>query len=299
MSADPHDGRKAPVWVQVALIVATSLIFGFQLVTFKEALQDVPPTSLVAVRSLILVPFLLAFYRVTGTPTSVRAGWRPVLAPTLLLVASQGVFIYGVHRLAAGLSSTLLSMTPIFTVGLGLLLGAERVGALALAGAAAGTVGVAIATGALHGGADTLGVVLILSCNFFYALSLIVLRRSKVRAAPADYVLLTAIVSLGVYVPLAAGVDGWALHFTWALAGSIAYMVVLGQAVAYVFTLGLLRYGGAFQATLVTPLIPVFAILFAVLLLDEPLLGRELAGGALIVAGVLAAVLPQRRPAQA
>ena len=51
------------------------------------------------------------------------------------------------------------------------------------------------------------------------------------------------------------------------------------------------------QSTLVTPLIPVWAIFFAVLLLGEPLLGREIAGAALIIGGVVLAIAPLGRRA--
>jgi drug/metabolite transporter (DMT)-like permease len=96
-------------------------------------------------------------------------------------------------------------------------------------------------------------------------------------------------------VPLAFVLDGFEITFTWGLIGSVAYIVVLGQVVAYIAALGLLRFAGVFQATLVTPLIPVFAILFAVLFLGEPLLARELAGGALIILGVITAIVPAQR----
>ena len=83
------------------------------------------------------------------------------------------------------------------------------------------------------------------------------------------------------------------MHWRWGSLLSLVYIVVFGQAVAYAGVMALLRFGGVFQSMLVTPLIPVFAILFAVTLLGEPLLGRELAGGALIIGGVLLAITPR------
>lgn len=296
LSPEPYRGPVAPVWAQVAMVLVASIIFGFQFVTFKEAFESVGPSTLLALRALFMLPVLLVLMRWAGIPLRApRASVIPMLLPATLLVGSLICFMFGVHRLSAGLTATLVSMTPIFSIGLGLLFGMERVGVLALLGSVVGTVGVAIATGALHGDLDALGLALIAGSNTTYSLSFITLKRMRANVSSAVYLLLMTVISILLFVPLAIALDGFAITPTWGLAGSVAYVVVLGQAVAYIASLGLLRFAGVFQATLVTPLIPVFAIFFAVLLLGEPLLGRELGGGALIILGVIAAIVPASR----
>ncbi len=296
LSPDPYRGPVAPVWAQVTMVLVASSIFGFQFVTFKEAFESVGPTTLLALRALFALPVLVVLMRWVRIPIlAPRASVARMLLPTTLLVASHVCFMFGVHRLSAGLTATLVSMTPIVSVALGLLFGLERVGALALTGAAVGTVGVAIATGALHGDLDGAGLALMAGSNIFYSLSFITLKRMSVSLSAAFYLLLMTVVSIPIFVPLAFVLDGFEITFTWGLIGSVAYIVVLGQVVAYIAALGLLRFAGVFQATLVTPLIPVFAILFAVLFLGEPLLARELAGGALIILGVITAIVPAQR----
>ena len=56
-----------------------------------------------------------------------------------------------------------------------------------------------------------------------------------------------------------------------------------------------MRAAGAQTGSMVTYLVPVFAVVLGVTILDEPLSWHEPAGGALIIAGV---ALAQRRPAR-
>ena len=296
LSPEPYRGPPARIWVQAGLILLASVIFGFQFVTFKEAFKEMGPWTLLALRALLSLPLMFLMMGWARVPVTVtRASLTRVLVPASLLVGSHVCFMLGVHRLTAGLTATLVSMTPIFSVGLSMLFRVERVGLLGIVGSVIGVAGVAIATGALNGDVDGIGLALILGSNAFYSLSFIALKQMALRLSSAIYLIVMMVLSLVVFVPLALALEGFSVTFTWRAGGSVAYIVIFGQAIAYVAALALLRFGGVFQATLLTPLIPVFAISFAILLLGEPLLGRELAGGALIIGGVVLAIVPLKR----
>lgn len=296
LSAKPHVGPPAPVWVQGALILFGSVLFGMQFVAFKKSFQAIGPSTLLALRPILALPLMFLLMRWAREPIAVeRASLRRVLVPATLLTVSFVTFMFAVHRLPVGLTSTLVSMTPIFSVGLGLLFGMQRIGAVAIAGSVVGVLGVAIATGATSGDADVLGLVLLLLTNVSYALSLIAYKKMEIRISSAVYLIVMMAECVVLFVPLAIVLDGFSMHWTWGSALGFAYIVTFGQIVAYVTVVALVRVAGVFQSSLTTPLIPVFAILFAFLLLDDPLLGRELAGGALIILGVVAAILPRRR----
>lgn len=296
LSHELHYGPPATVWVQVGLILLASLIFGFQFVAFKESFHSVGPWTLLAIRAVFSIPLLLGVMRWVRVPIAAsRSELTRIALPAALLLGSHTTFMLGVHRLSAGLTATLVSMTPIVSVALGLLFRTERVAALGLIGAIAGVSGVAIATGAASGGVDVLGVALVLSCNVLYSLSFVVLRRMATPVSSAIYLIVALVQSAIVFVPVAVVVEGFSVTWAWRPLLGMAYIVVVGQVVAYIAVLALLRLGGVFQSSLMTPLIPVFAIFFAVVLLGEPLLGRELGGGALIVGGVLLAITPPAR----
>jgi drug/metabolite transporter (DMT)-like permease len=188
-----------------------------------------------------------------------------------------------------------VSMLPIFSLALGYAFRLERVGPLSIIGAAASAVGVAIATGAASGHVDRLGLILILCSNLFYALNFIAWRKLALPLSSGLFLMVTMAQLAIVLTPLALVFEGFSIRWTWKVTLSTLYAGVFGQVVAYIGVMTLVRLGGIFQSTLVTPLIPVWAIFFAVLLLNEPLLGRELVVGALIIGGVVLAILPGGR----
>lgn len=293
-SPELYTGPVAAVWVQAALILACALIFGFQYVAFKSVFHAVGPWTLLTLRALLTIPVLLTAMRWTRVPVATgRAELLRIALPAAFLLGSQATFMLGVHRLSAGLTSTLFSVSPIVTLALGLVFRVERVGLLGLIGSTAGVAGVAIATGALDSSVDAVGVLLVLASNVLYSLSFIAIKRMATRVSSAIFLIVAMVESVVVLGPVAGATEGFSMHWGWKSLLSLVYIVVIGQAVAYIGVMALLRFGGVFQSMLVTPLIPVFAIFFAVVLLGEPLLGRELAGGALIIGGVLLAITPR------
>lgn len=87
---------------------------------------------------------------------------------------------------------------------------------------------------------------------------------------------------------------------SWKALGSIAALGVLGTSLAYLVHYRLIsRYGSA-RAALVTYLLPVFALFYGAVLLDEPMRLGGLLGLVLILAGVALGsgmVRAPRRPA--
>jgi len=295
-----HSGERLSARAQATLIVFSALLFGFQFVAFKETFHAMGPWTLLALRSLLSIPVLYALMRWAGV--TVRAGRAELLRialPATLLLGSQVTFMLGVHRLSAGLTSTLFSVSPLVTLALGIAFRVERVALVGVLGASLGVVGVAIATGATSSGVDVVGVLIVLGSNVLYALSFIAIKRMATPVSSGVYLLVMMVESVIALTPAAVIKEGFTIDLAWRSALALLYIVVLGQVIAYVVVMALLRFGGAFQSMLVTPLIPVFAIFFAVLLLGEPLLGRELVGGALIIGGVIAAILPGRPRAAA
>lgn len=297
LSPEPPSGGAARPSLQAVMIVGAAAIFGFQFVVLKEAFHHVGPLTMAALRVLVALPLQVALMRWAGAPLRIpRRDLLLIMLPAALLTGSQFMFMLGVERLSAGLGSTLGSTAPLITLALGFLTGIERARPIAYVGAVAGIAGVTIATGATSGHGDAVGIVLILGCNLSYAASLLVHRRLALRLSSAWFTAAMLGQTLVVGVPVAVAVEGFQVEPTWQVILGVVYAGLIAQLVGYGLQMSLLRYGGAFQTTLVTPLIPVFAILSAVLLLDEPLLGTELAGAALIVGGVLAAVLPPGTP---
>ena len=110
--------------------------------------------------------------------------------------------------------------------------------------------------------------------------------RSRPRRSSLGGLLLLLVAPLGELPDELPGVEAWL---------SILALGALGTGVAYVLNFNVVRAAGAQTGSMVTYLVPVFAVVFGVSILGEPLSWHEPAGGALIIAGV---ALAQRRPAR-
>ena len=192
------------------------------------------------------------------------------------------------------------SLTPLMTLLFSLVvLPDERPTPERIAGIAVGFAGVLVVLAPWEGigGGSLLGALACIGAATCYGLGFPYLRR-HVSGRPETAVAVSAVqVSLGGLLllpvaPLVAlpdelpGVDAWL---------SILALGALGTGFAYVLNFNVVRSAGAQTASMVTYLVPVFAVVFGVSILNEPLSWHEPAGGALIIAGV---ALTQRRPAR-
>ena len=84
--------------------------------------------------------------------------------------------------------------------------------------------------------------------------------------------------------------ESWAdASWTASALGSIAYLAVVGSAVAFVTLTVLLREMSAQASSFIALLIPFGALSFGAVLYGEAITARALAGAALVVAGLVAA----------
>ncbi|KUZ75726.1 DMT family transporter [Burkholderia ubonensis] len=74
---------------------------------------------------------------------------------------------------------------------------------------------------------------------------------------------------------------------TWQAAGAIAYLGAVGTVVAFVWYSQGIRALGPARTAVFTNLVPVFGVLLSVVLLGESLTRSMLAGGVLVIAGVM------------
>jgi drug/metabolite transporter (DMT)-like permease len=233
-----------------------------------------------------------------------RSLWGHLLVLGALMNAAPFLlFAYGeteVSSLLAGIFNALTPlMTLLFSIG---MLPDEPPTAEKIAGLLVGFLGVLVVLAPWEGigGGSLLGALACIGAATCYGLAFPYLRR-HVSGRPETGVAISAVqVSLGgllllVFTPLGSlpdevpGVEVWL---------SILALGALGTGVAYVLNFNVVRAAGAQTGSMVTYLVPVFAVLFGVTILGEPLSWHEPAGGALIIAGVALAqgVLRRRQP---
>ncbi|UQN05122.1 DMT family transporter [Deinococcus sp. QL22] len=203
------------------------------------------------------------------------------------------LYFGALDRISAGTTSLLLYLAPAFVVLLGWAVlgrkpGGRQLGAVALAGA-----GLALVIG-IPGAGDqnALGLGLAAGAGFLYALYLLASERWLLGVSPVAATAHMALVS-GVWFTVLAGAEGQlSVPTTWPQWGVIGGMALVSTIVAVPALYGAIARLGAARASLLGTLEPLFTVLLAFLILDEPLRPAVLLGGLLILGG---AVLAQGR----
>ena len=268
-------------------------VWGASYLFIKVAVEEIEPTAMMffrtALAAALLTPFLFARVGVRRGAAALASAWRPGLLLGLVNAAIPFTLIaWGEKHIDSGVAAIANSTVPLFVVLLAIRFRpSERVSGGRLAGILLGLVGVAVLAGAQPEGglwavAGTLAVVL---SSLSYAIG--GLYGAASTAGTAGPVLATAsmIAAAVILLPFALlqlpdGMPGWK-----ALA-SVAALAVLGTALAQLVLFRMLRLHGSARTSLVTYLLPPTALLYGVVLLDEPLTAAALVGLALVLPGV-------------
>ena len=178
---------------------------------------------------------------------------------------------------------------PIFSLLIGLkFLPHERIGAARIAGVCLGLVGVAfVAGGTPEGGAmAVIGTLAVVLASVFYA-SAGIYSQLHLKGTISGPVLATGSMLAGgvILLPLAI-LDPPTSMPTAGAIGSLLLLALLGTALAQLLLFRVVGLFGARRLSLVTYLLPGFALGYGALILDERVNGSALIGLALILLGV-------------
>jgi drug/metabolite transporter (DMT)-like permease len=280
--------RYWPLLLLLASVWSASYLF------IKVAVDGgLEPAPLMCVRAAIAATVLFAYVlRTLGrrrTIAELRASWRQWVA--IGAVANAVPFwlvAWGEKHVDSGIAAIAQSTVPLFTILLGLrFLPHEPLSRGQLSGFALGLIGVGVLAGGHPDGgwwgvAGTLAVVL---SSLAYACGNVIGQRS-VSGTPGP-VLATGAMTAATITLLPAAVlqAPTTVPDTDAILSLLA-LALLGTALAQLLLYRMLNLYGARSSSLVTYLMPGFALVYGALLLDEPITAAALAGLTLILAGV-------------
>jgi drug/metabolite transporter (DMT)-like permease len=238
---------------------------------------------------LVFVALTLALER---TLAIARRDLGLVAAAAAFVYVNQIGFVYALERSSASVLGLILGATPIFAGLAGLLLGTESLPPRFWAGALLSFAGVALvaagAGGTLSG--DFGGVLLgLLTAATWAGYSMLVTPLMRRYSATR----ISAVVLGAAWVPIALTAVPQLADQDWHLGWEIWALLVFATLGPLVLTnelwfRSLDRIGPA-RATLAANLQPFLGAAIAVVLLSEKLTPLEIAGGALIAAGILVA----------
>jgi len=267
----------------VVLMAVWGSTFAIVRVLVGSGSSPVSPILLVAVRMAVAFALLLAFLALRPGIKLGRYLLRDGLLCALFLGAGFLLQIEGQHRTTASRSGFLTGLLVVFVPLIERVFFRKRPAAPQIAG----VVIAVLSGGGAAGNAQLVGDLLTFGCAVVFAVHIVVLGR----VAPRHEVLPLLLVQLGGTCAIAAisgpFVEAQRFQADSRTLAAIAYLAIFATLFAFGVQTWAQRKLSSVRFALLSALEPVFAALWAALLIGERLSALELSGGALIVLGVV------------
>ncbi|MBK1635312.1 DMT family transporter [Rhodovulum adriaticum] len=282
----------------LAMGLAFAFIWASAFTSARIIVADAPPLTALALRFLISgllgVGIALALgqsWRLT------RAQWR---ATAIFGISQNGLYLglnfVAMQTLEASMASIIASTMPLLVALFGWIVLGERVRPLGVLGLVVGFAGVALIMGTrITGGVDLYGLVLCIVAVFALTAATLSVRGASSGGNVLMIVGLQMLLGAAA-LGLAALVAGEAWEVTWSakLIAAFAYTTLFPGLIATLIWFLLVRRIGAVRAATFHFLSPFFGVGIAALLLGERLGPWDVAGVAIIMAGILAVQLSKQ-----
>jgi len=217
------------------------------------------------------------------------------------------LFGYGEERVSSSLAGIWNATTALLVLPLAVyLFRTERMTAHRAVGLLIGFVGVLVVLGVWEGlgGAQFTGQLMCIAAAACYALAIpytkrYISDRRESGLALAAGQLITATVTLAIVAPLTVGAPTPIGDLSGKAIASILTLGAIGTGLAFVLNMRNIKIVGATTASMVTYLIPVFAVILGVLALDEHITWHQPVGALVVLVGVAVAqglIANRRRP---
>jgi drug/metabolite transporter (DMT)-like permease len=264
----------------ITLLVVCCAFWGFQQILIKDTVAEVPPLWQASLRfwgAAVLIWLWCAVRRVRlfERDGTLKAG---LLAGSLF--AGEFAFIYlGLMHTTASRLTVFLYTSP-FVVALLLprVVPGEKLRRIQWIGLtiAFAAVAVAFSEGFMHGSPVAgawLGDTMALAAGMLWGLTTLTIRTTKLASASAEKTLFYQVAVTAAVAPLISLALGevWSLDYSARAWGSLGIQTVVGAFASYLTWMWMLRMYPATHMSTFTFLTPVFALVFGVVLLSEPL----------------------------
>ena len=267
-------------------------LWGLSFLFIRVAAPEFGPVALIEVRVATATVVLLPLLLLKGGLADLRQNWQPILLLGVLHYAIPFcLFAYAMLTLTGGYSAIVNASSPLFAGAVAWIVLGERLPFLRVLGLAAGIAGVFILVHdelTLKLSTSGSAIAAALAASFCYGLAAVLVRKQLADVSPTAISAGSMLAASIALAPFAAVC--WPDTTPSATAWVAALMLgVPSTALAFVLYFQLIRSAGPTRAITVTFLTPVFAVLFGVLILDEPVSAPMMIGGLVILLGTAAA----------
>ncbi len=293
------------------MLVLLSALWGSSYMFIKVAVAEIPPTAMIALRlalagSVLFAVLALQSGGLRGALEAMRGVGRGALVLGVINSALPFTLIaWGETHIDSGIASIANAAMPIFVAILAFRYRAsERVAGARLLGVVIGLAGVGVVSGANPEGGwwGAAGALACAAAAFLYAVGALY-AQTHLEDGDTLVVVTTATLAGGLFLlpfAVAQPPDGFP---SLEVAGSLLVLSWAGLVVGLLLYYHLIAEYGTLRASLVVYLVPLTAVLYGAVLLDEELSASALFGLGLILGGVAlgsgVAQQRRRRPAPA
>ncbi len=278
------------------MLLLLSVLWGGSFLFVEIGLEELPPISIVAFRVTLAAFASLILLKVLKQPMPRDFSlWRAFLVMGLLNnIVPFLLIVWGQQYILGGVAAILNASTLVFTVLVAQLFTTdEKLSAGKVVGLSVAIYGVVmvVGLGAVSSfSLDNLGQLAILAAGLSYAVSSVYGRRfGKAGIAPLTVTTGQLMIAAIVLVPFAFWFDADLLirALSWRVMFALVGLALVSTTLAYLLYFKLIATAGATNATLVTVLVPVSAVILTWFILNERLPVSALEGMAVISFGLL------------
>jgi drug/metabolite transporter (DMT)-like permease len=263
----------------ISLLLASCLFWGFQQILIKTTVGEVPPLWQAAIRFVGATALLWLWCVARGVRLFERDGTLKSGMLAGVLFAGEFSCIYlGLRDTTASRLTVFLYTSPfVVAILLPRLVPSEKLRPVQWVGLIIAFAAVAFAFSEGFTGTTTdqqlRGDALALAAGVLWGLTTLVIRGSKLATVSAEKTLFYQVAVTALVAPLLSLALGetWSLSYSTYAWTSIAVQTVVGAFASYLAWMWLLRHYPATMMSSFTFLTPVFALVFGVALLNEPL----------------------------
>jgi len=290
--------RKPPKkdFIAPLLLVTSALVWGLAWPVGRLLALDLPPVTVAVLRYLMVVPVFFLLLRLKEGRIAIPKNWIPVflILGILSVTLYQAFFLFGVRYTAASDASLLIGTAPVVIALMASLFIGERLTgkkAVGIGFAFAGIALIALLSENTHVENRFLGDALVMGSVLVHSAYTVLLRRFFVNERGSSLVAITWVSLFGLLALLPFFLLESPWQYSWAPAAwaEILYLALFSTVIGYLFFAEGVRRLGAASSGIFINLVPVFGVLFSIILLGEAVNGWYILSFLLIVMGVRAA----------
>lgn len=277
-------------------------IWGSTWLFIKLGLADLPPLTFAGIRFVFaaLILTIIVLLRGVSWPRS-RHDWLIIaIVGFLQFTLNYGLVFWGEQYISSGLAAVLQSTFPAFGLVIAhLYLPYERMTVAKVAGVLLGVLGVAVIFSnqlAIAGHLALFGSVALVLSAFFGSYGNVLVKAYGTKVDPMVMAAGQMICGFPPLLILGIATEGNPLRFHWTGTAvlCLAYLVIVGSVIAFGLYYWLVLRMDVTNTMLIALVTPVVAVVLGIVVLNERLNWRILAGAACIISGIGLIVLRRR-----